>query len=304
MSVSGVGITETSLLQSALQISRSTTEPEASDTFGSLLSGAMTGAQGSEASYGQTYDLYAALLEQSSGTTAGALMSAMMNMGDNSTSTMMFLSLFEALAGRTVQPTDGAAAYMTAGAGTGEVTMSPWKPTDPAVTSNVTNRSAGRYTAVINQFGVETNPRYSTSRGGTYCNIFVWDVTSAMGVEIPHYYNAETGEPMEYRETGATQMTANGIYNWLHQYGGQYGWAKVSAEEAQRLANQGHPVVTALYRGGRHGHVQMVCPSRDGEYNKEKGVTIAQAGRNLRSYTYITDIYNASLPKVTYFVHA
>ncbi len=294
MSVSGIGSTEASLLQSALQITSSSADSNTTDTFGNFLSSALTGTFNNGE---DTYNLYAALMEQSSDST-GALMSALLSMGGSNMSTMAVLSLYDAIADKS--QTDSS--FMTTA--TGNVTMSPWKPTQPAITSNVFNRSAARYTAVINQFNVESNPRYSTDQGGTYCNIFVWDVTSAMGAEIPHYYNAETGEPMEYGDAGATQMTANAMYNWLHEHGDEYGWVEVSAEDAQQLANQGHPVVTALYRNGPHGHVQMVCPSKDGQYNEEKGVTIAQAGRNLRSYTYITNIYNASLPKVSYFAHA
>ncbi len=109
---------------------------------------------------------------------------------------------------------------------------------------------------------------------------------------------------MSYGDKGANQMTANVIYKWLHESGGQYGWFKVTPEQAQDLANNGHPVVTALYRKGAHGHVQVVCPSKDGEYDEQRGVTIAQAGRRLTSYRPITQIYNASLPKVSYFAHA
>jgi len=54
---------------------------------------------------------------------------------------------------------------------------------------------------------------------------------------------------------------------------------------------------------GKHGHVQVVCPSKDGEYSADEGVTVAQAGRNLTSYTHISNIYDASLSKVSYFAH-
>ncbi len=260
--------------------------------------------------YEQSYDLYAELLEQSSESTE-ALMDALFKTNDGSASALMYLSLGEAFAGKSVPCTGVASEQVPAGAaleGTGNVTASPWKPTDPAITSNANNRSAQLYSAVIAQFDVETNPRYAVNQkgtGDTYCNIFVWDVTSAMGAEIPHYYNAKTGEPMAYGENGANQMTANRIYSWLHNYGEQYGWYEVSAEQAQQLANEGHPVVTALCRSGSHGHVQVVCPSENGDYNEQKGVTIAQAGSNLRSYTYISSIYGeASLSKVSYFAHA
>jgi hypothetical protein len=124
-----------------------------------------------------------------------------------------------------------------------------------------------------------------------------------MGAEIPHYYDADSGKPMSYGDKGANQMNANGMYKWLHEHGNQYGWYEVTPAEAQQLANNGHPVVTARYRDGAHGHVQVVCPSKDGTYDEKRGVTIAQAGRHLSSYKPITQVYGASLSKVSYFAH-
>lgn len=182
------------------------------------------------------------------------------------------------------------------------------KPVTPAVYSFPYNRSAALYNRVISQFSVETNPRYEVNkkgRGDTYCNIFVWDVTSAMGAEIPHYIDPKTGAPMKYPNvSGARELSANGIYNWLHQHGEKYGWYQVSAEEAQMLANRGQPVVASLKRSGMSGHIQMVCPSADGLYDPKRGVMIAQAGRRLTSYAPIKSIYNSdSLSKVVYFAH-
>jgi len=182
------------------------------------------------------------------------------------------------------------------------------KAVNPSVTSTVYNRSAALYRAVIDQFSVETNPRYAVNKRGkndTYCNIFMWDVTRAMGAEIPHYVNPDTLEPMYYPNVkGARELNANGIYDWLGKVGGQYGWVQVTAEQAQNLANQGKPVVTAMRNNSGHGHVQVVCPSKDGVYDPERGVTIAQAGRNLYNYAPITRVYRASLPRVVYYAHA
>jgi hypothetical protein len=100
-------------------------------------------------------------------------------------------------------------------------------------------------------------------------------------------------------------MSANDIYDWLGKVGEKYGWYQVTAEQAQALANQGHPVVTARRNDSGHGHVQVVCPSEDGTYDAERGVTIAQAGRNLLNYAYITRIYGSStLDEVVYYAHA
>jgi hypothetical protein len=191
---------------------------------------------------------------------------------------------------------------MTAGSDSGAVIpVSRGRPTTPAITSNEYTRSAGLYRAVINQFNVETAERYQPSEK-TYCNIFLWDVTSAMGAEIPHYVDAETNEPRAYPDVkGARELNAAGIDKWLHEHGGKYGWREVDAATAQRYANAGKPAVTTA---GSLGHVQVVCPSKDGAYDPEKGVTIAQAGRRLRNYAYISETYSKEqLGKISYFVH-
>ncbi|MFA5675712.1 MAG: hypothetical protein WDA65_04235 [Christensenellales bacterium] len=219
-------------------------------------------------------------------------------------SSTMLLSLGSALAMHRKQ--QAMPAYDTSAKALTPVAAS--KAVTPAIYSFPYNRSASLYNRVIAQFSVETNPRYEVNkkgRGDTYCNIFVWDVTSAMGAEIPHYIDPKTGAPMKYPNvSGARELSANGTYNWLHQYGEKYGWYQVSAQEAQMLANTGRPVVASLKRSGMSGHIQIVCPSADGLYDPKRGVMIAQAGRRLTSYAPIKSIYKSdSLSKVVYFAH-
>ena len=182
------------------------------------------------------------------------------------------------------------------------------KAVNPLVTSDAASRSAALYSDVIAQFQVETNPRYAVNKDGTgdtYCNIFMWDVTRAMGAEIPHYVDADTLEARYWPDvSGAKELNANGIYDWLFKKGSDYGWKQVTAAEAQALANGGSPVVTAWKNPSGHGHVQVVAPSRDGSYDETRGVAIAQAGRRLFSYGYITNVYSESLGEVVYFAHA
>ena len=181
------------------------------------------------------------------------------------------------------------------------------KAVNPYVTSTAYNRSASLLRKVIDQFHVQTNPRYAVNKkgyGDTYCNIFVWDVTRAMGAEIPHYIDPQTKEPMYYPDTsGARELTANGIYDWLAQKGGEYGWKEVTAEQAQQLANQGRPVVTAKKNPSGHGHVQVVCPSADGAYSSARGVTVAQAGSKLENYTSMASLYGTGSPPFKYYAH-
>ena len=178
-----------------------------------------------------------------------------------------------------------------------------WRPAIPAIKSIEDNRSPELYNAVISQFRVESAERYRPFRNdATYCNIFMWDVTSAMGAEIPHYTDPATGEPRYYPDVKDTKaMTAIEIDKWLKTYGPEYGWHEVDARTAQEYANEGKPAVTA---GGSLDHVQVVCPSKNGEFDPIRGVTVAQAGSRVTSYSYISGIYGAdSLAKVTYWVH-
>ena len=190
-----------------------------------------------------------------------------------------------------------------AGPGGAILPVEAWRPATPAVKSYEDNRSPELYRAVINQFNVETSERYRPGRNdSTYCNIFVWDVTRAMGAEIPHYTDPETGEPRYYPDTkGAKSMGAIATDEWLQKYGQYYGWQEVDAETAQMHANEGKPAVTSA---GSLGHVQIICPSRDGEYDPVRGVTVAQAGRIVTNFEYISGTFSAAgRQNVRYWIH-
>jgi len=146
-------------------------------------------------------------------------------------------------------------------------------PVNGEVTSSPDLRQQELYDAVINQFGVETNPRYTGPE--TYCNIFVSDVTRAMGVEIPHWVDKD-GRAVQFSgtaEPGWRELNVQGMRTWL-QGEGSSKWRAVSAEEAQRLANSGKPTVVL---DGRGTHIGVVRP---GEIDSQKGPALAQAGKD------------------------
>ena len=184
--------------------------------------------------------------------------------------------------------------------------VSASKAVTPAVVSTVGNRSAALYREVIDQFNVETNARYAVNKKGkndTYCNIFLWDVTRAMGAEIPHYVDPETLEPRYYPDIeGAKEMNANAIYDWLATVGEKYGWYRVTEEQAQNLANQGLPAVTIRKNAGGHGHAQVVSPSVDGQYDAQRGTAVAQAGLRLRNYAYLSQLFSDT-SDVAFYAH-
>src|SRR5690606_23822867 len=74
--------------------------------------------------------------------------------------------------------------------------------------------------------------------------------------------------------SGARELDANGTNHWLNNHGERNGWRRVSAAEAQSMANQGHPSVASWNNPGGIGHIAMVRP---GEITAG-GPAIAQAG--------------------------
>ncbi len=129
-------------------------------------------------------------------------------------------------------------------------------------------RSPEAYAKVINHFNVEdpNNERYQAKVGddgeviSTYCNIFVQDVTRAMGVWIPHWVNGK-------------ELSANSMYDWLASPDGKkYGWKAIPLSEAQSLADRGVPVVGVVKNREGSGHTWMVMPSQNSE------MYVAQAG--------------------------
>lgn len=155
--------------------------------------------------------------------------------------------------------------------------LAPWLPikTLPA-RSEPGKRSASALVAVIAALNVKS-PRYlarditGDSRPETFCNIFVWDWSRCMGVEIPHWIDGQ-GNPTLPGAT-AQELTANRVVDWLKFCGPARGWREVEKVEANRLAALGMPVVAGWKNlTGGSGHVAPVLPP-------DKGYTmIAQAG--------------------------
>lgn len=128
------------------------------------------------------------------------------------------------------------------------VRQRPWEPINAPVRSAPSLRSRARYDEVLNQFGVGTNPRYGSSPS----SVFAWDVTRAMGAELPAY---EHGRPVDLR----ARLEATGTSS---------GWRQVSEAEAQAWANRGSPslIVGRATRGpdgtAVPGLVGMVRPGQ------------------------------------------
>lgn len=131
------------------------------------------------------------------------------------------------------------------------------------------NRSPELLVRVAAQFDVENCPRYRPYGGTTFCNIYVSDVTEALGAEIPHWVSSVDGFTPAPPGHGNMELLVNPTIERLSA--GRWGWKELpDSQHATSLANLGMPVV-ATYMAERHhhGHIAVVLP----------GGFIAQAGR-------------------------
>ncbi len=174
----------------------------------------------------------------------------------------------------------------------------PWVDINAPLQNSPGNRDPDSYSDVLDQFAVESNSRYTKNQQGkdeTYCNIFVWDATKAMGAEIPHWVDSK-GNPVPQGQ--GSELSANGTIGWLETHGVEQGWKVLTAEEAQAMANQGKPVVASWENPTGIGHVAMVRP---GEYSSATGPHLAQAGANNYNHTTVSETFRNK--EVIYYYH-
>lgn len=186
--------------------------------------------------------------------------------------------------------------------GTPKYPSSRSKEVTPGIINKQSNRNALSYNKVIDQFNVTTTARYQRTSSKTFCNIFAWDVMSAMSVSLPHWvYN---NKPATSNTKNANEMTANATFDWLSKYGALYGWTQVSAATAQNRANSGYPTI-GIWKNpnaNKSGHVMVVRPeSGIYRYANKKSPVIAQAGAKNYRYTYVSEVMGSKV--VTYYTH-
>jgi hypothetical protein len=125
--------------------------------------------------------------------------------------------------------------------------------------------------AIIDWLDVERKARYSPTTTSTYCNIYAYDYCYLSGVYLPRVWwtakaisdlSAGRSVPVQYDST-VRELNANSLYNWLQDFGAEFGWRRTaSLDEAQDAANQGKVAVICAQRVdlNRSGHIAAVAP--------------------------------------------
>lgn len=148
--------------------------------------------------------------------------------------------------------------------------VEPWLPYPFTVFNGENQRSPKDSAEVIRQFNVANNSRYIARDEKTYCNIFPWDFTCAMGCEIPHWVDVFRNRVAVGR---GSEQTANGIVDWLNAVGAPNGWVRLGEYEARQRAVNGYPTLVLWKNQGGIGHMAVVFPNSD-----TTKTYIAQAG--------------------------
>lgn len=164
-----------------------------------------------------------------------------------------------------------------------------WVPID--IPASKLPRSEQKLRQALKELAVEKSPRYKAREGQTWCNIFVSDITRALGCEIPHWV-APDGSPADPGK--GKEQNANRMFDWLKgEPGASRGWVEADRQTAMDAAARGHTVVVAWHSGSvKPGHIALLLPEG----------TIAQAGRRNFVGESISQGFG-SLP-VTFFVQA
>lgn len=147
-------------------------------------------------------------------------------------------------------------------------------------------RDPGLLKLIVEQFQVETSARYAPMPGVTWCNVFLWDVTRALGCEVDHWrFGKET--------------TANDLHAWLQgDEAKRQGWRLVDKPTAEHRASVGFPTVVSHKNARGPGHVAILVP---GPTAASSGPFIAQAGVSNSSCEPLAAGFG-SLP-VLFFTH-
>ncbi len=151
--------------------------------------------------------------------------------------------------------------------------------------------------ALVATLDVENAPRYQQTFEGeemtqTFCNVFAYDMVTAMGAYLPRVWWSDVAAARESAldpEHNTVQLNANSLYQWMLDWGAEFGWVSVGAPDlAQDAANDGKVVIIlgGLGDPGTEdpGHVSVVlCETAEQEAARlaAGGATIplqAQAG--------------------------
>lgn len=125
--------------------------------------------------------------------------------------------------------------------------------------------------ALADFLNVERSLRYLPDSSQTFCNLYAYDYCYLAGAYLPRvWWNSRAlvdishgGKPAVIYDKTVRELTANSLYSWLREWGGEYGWqACMDVDDLQSRVNQGAVGVICAQRMvlSRSGHITVVLP--------------------------------------------
>jgi hypothetical protein len=172
----------------------------------------------------------------------------------------------------------------------------------------VTRRDAGATSAfkvsalhaIARTLDVERSERYQPTTTATYCNIYAYDFCYFAAAYLPRvWWTAKAllglarGEPQPVSyATTVRELNANGLYDWLSDFGDDFGWQPTfDLDELQSRANRGGVGIISAQRQNlnRSGHIVCVLPEAEGHGAERTGGRViaplqSQAGATNKRY--------------------
>lgn len=163
--------------------------------------------------------------------------------------------------------------------------------------------------ALVRTLNVEVSDRYDQTLADdgktitqTFCNVFAYDMVTAMGAYLPRVWwtnpdAARRDAALDPNLVNTFQMNANAIYQWLLDWGPDFGWRSVATPEAaQNEANGGKIVVISGGLGDpgttNPGHISVVMAESEalGVERRDPSLPVqAQAGASNYSTSGLVD---------------
>lgn len=148
--------------------------------------------------------------------------------------------------------------------------------------------------SIIKWLNVEQSKRYKPANGSTFCNIYAFDYCHLANTYIPRVWwtrkaiatLAAGGSVAPVFGVTVSELNANSIFNWLEEFGRDFGWVRTfDMTDLQNAANAGQVGIICAQRRelNRPGHIVAVAPENGGHQATRRGgqVTVplqSQAG--------------------------
>ncbi|HRH94654.1 MAG TPA: hypothetical protein PLB55_01905 [Prosthecobacter sp.] len=147
------------------------------------------------------------------------------------------------------------------------------EPGAPARAGSTPAKRAAELADIIAWLNPEKSKRHLPDGKNTYCNIYAYDYACLAQCYLPRVWWTQKGiheltlghtVVIKYEDT-VDELTANMLYQWFRDWGGQFGWtAAQDLDELQANANAGGVSIIVAKNSQGHGHITAVVPEITG----------------------------------------